>query len=451
MKAAPLTWLGIVRLGLVQAAIGAVVVLTTSTLNRIMIVEYGLPAFLPGALVAFHYGVQFLRPRFGHGSDVGRASTPWIVGGMAVLAAGGIAAAAATALMGTHPAAGIALAIGAFAMIGIGVGAAGTSLLVLLSSRVAPARAPGAAALVWIMMFAGFGLTATVAGKLLDPYSGGRLIAVATLVALVALLVAALAVSGMERGAVAVPAAAATKMPFRKALVAVWSEMPSRRFTVFVFVAMVAYSAQELILEPFAGALFRMTPGQTTQLGGMQHGGSLFGMIVVAVAGARAARRSASLAGWTIGGCAIAAGMLLMLALRGIDPVGPLSAALPIGVLYAALGVGNGIFAGSTIGRMMLLVNAGPPGRRGTRMGLWGAAQAVGFCVGDLLGTGAVDVARAAWGAAPPAYATVFAADAALFLAAALIARCFDAPAASIPAPATRFEPLAAHLAAGDD
>ena len=82
-------WLGIVRLGLVQTALGAIVVLTTSTLNRIMVVELALPAMIPGALVALHYAVQLLRPRLGHGSDVGGRRSPWIVGGMAVLGLGG--------------------------------------------------------------------------------------------------------------------------------------------------------------------------------------------------------------------------------------------------------------------------------------------------------------------------------------------------------------------------
>jgi BCD family chlorophyll transporter-like MFS transporter len=36
----------------VQASLGAVVVLTTSTLNRVMVVELALPALLPGLLVA---------------------------------------------------------------------------------------------------------------------------------------------------------------------------------------------------------------------------------------------------------------------------------------------------------------------------------------------------------------------------------------------------------------
>ena len=85
----PLGWFGIVRLGLVQTSLGAIVVLTTSTLNRVMVVELALPAMLPGALVALHYAVQVMRPRWGHGSDLGRRRTPWIVGGMAVLALGG--------------------------------------------------------------------------------------------------------------------------------------------------------------------------------------------------------------------------------------------------------------------------------------------------------------------------------------------------------------------------
>ena len=49
-----LGWLSIFRLGLVQMCLGAIVVLTTSTLNRLMVVELALPAVLPGLLVALH-------------------------------------------------------------------------------------------------------------------------------------------------------------------------------------------------------------------------------------------------------------------------------------------------------------------------------------------------------------------------------------------------------------
>ena len=40
-----------------------------------------------------------------------------------------------------------------------------------------------------------------------------------------------------------------------------WGEPAARQFTIFVFVSMLAYSAQELILEPFAGTVFGLTPG----------------------------------------------------------------------------------------------------------------------------------------------------------------------------------------------
>ena len=175
-----LGWLGIARLGLVQTALGSIVVLTTSTMNRVMVVELALPALLPGLLVALHYAVQVLRPRLGYGSDVGGARTPWIVGGMAVLALGGYLAAVATAWMASAPAPGIALAVLAFLMIGLGVGAAGTSLLVLLSTGVAPHRRGAAATIVWIMMIAGFVVTAPTAGHLLDPFSPAPRISAST-------------------------------------------------------------------------------------------------------------------------------------------------------------------------------------------------------------------------------------------------------------------------------
>ncbi len=93
-----LSWLSIVRLGLVQAALGAIVVLTTSTLNRVMIVELGLAAVIPGLLVGLHYGVQITRPVWGHKSDTGRSRTHWILGGLALLAIAGTGAAATTLL-----------------------------------------------------------------------------------------------------------------------------------------------------------------------------------------------------------------------------------------------------------------------------------------------------------------------------------------------------------------
>jgi len=437
-----LGWAGIVRLGLVQTALGAVVVLTTSTMNRVMVVELMLPASLPGVLVGLHYAVQLLRPRFGHGSDIGGRRTPWIVGGMGVLGLGGVGAALATAWMGSEPLAAVALAVIAFVLIGAGVGASGTSLLVLLAKRVDPGRRAAAATVVWLMMIAGFALTAGVAGHFLDPFSPARLVTVTAVVAAAAFLVTLLAVRNVE--ARSPPAASSAQFvprgrerSFRQALAEVWAEPRARRFAVFVFVSMLAYSAQDLILEPFAGAVFALTPGQSTQLSGLQHAGVLAGMVLVALLarGARAARLPA----FAIGGCLASGAALLALAAGGLSGPG-----WPLAPTVFVLGLANGAFAVAAIGSMMRLASAGRARREGVRMGLWGAAQAVAFGLGGLAGTIAVDASRAFLGAPAIAYGAVFAAEALLFFAAARLAAHVEEDARAIES-----NPAAGGAAAG--
>ncbi|MFN3231215.1 MAG: BCD family MFS transporter [Alphaproteobacteria bacterium] len=442
MSTPPLSWGSIVRLGLVQTAMGAIVVLTTSTMNRVMVVELMLPAALPGALVALHYGVQMLRPRFGHGSDVGKRRSPWILGGMAVLAAGGVGAAAATAWMETNPPAGIAAAVAAFVLIGLGVGASGTSLLALLATRVAPVRRPAAAMIVWVMMIAGFAVTATIAGHYLDPFSTGRLITVTAVVGTIAMAVTALAIWGVEGRSPAPPDAVTanaktSRTDFREALRQIWSEPATRRFTLFVFVAMLAYSAQDLILEPFAGVVFGLTPGESTQLAGLQNGGVLAGMLLVAlIGGLLGKRRQGVLRACTIGGCSASAVALFGLAAAGfVGPDWPLQGS----VFF--LGFANGAFAVAAIASMMELAGAGRASREGIRMGLWGAAQALAFGLGGLAATGLVDLVRSLTGSPLSAYALVFTIEGFLFIAAAIIAarlgRPQDTPSRA-PEPDTR-------------
>eukprot|EP01036_Dinobryon_divergens_P050774 gene50774-67976_t len=259
MNPASFGWGRVARLGLVQACLGAIVVLTTSTLNRVMVVELALPALLPGLLVAWHYLVQVVRPRMGHGADAGGRCTPWILGGMAVLAVGGVLAASATAWMATAPGAGIALSVFAFSLIGVGVSACGTSLLTLLSKRVDPARSAGAATLVWLMMIAGFALTAGISGRFLDPYTPERLVLVTATVAGLACLVAVVAIWGLEgAGGTSVAARAPQarqQVDFRQALSETWADPVARRFTVFVFLSILAYSAQDLTPDPSAGSV----------------------------------------------------------------------------------------------------------------------------------------------------------------------------------------------------
>lgn len=412
-------WGRIARLGLVQAMIGAVMVLTTSTLNRVMVVELALPALLPGVLVAFHYLVQIARPRMGHGVDVAGRHTPWIVGGMAVLAAGGVLSALAVTRMGGQPALGIALAFVGFALIGLGVSACGTSLLALLAKRVQAERRAAAATCVWLMMIVGFAVTAGVCGKLLDPYSPERLLAVSASVSVIACAVTLIALTGLEgRSGVAPVDAAEAKPAFRTALAQVWRDAEARRFTIFVFVSMLAYSAQDLILEPFAGTVFGYTPGQSTGLSGVQHGGVLAGMLLAAFAGRRLRGHSAgSLRVWVVGGCLLSALML-----TGLVAAAAVGVAWPLKANVFLMGVANGAFSIAAIGSMMQLAGAGRARSEGVRMGVWGAAQAIAFGLGGLVGTAASDLARWLIGDAAAAYGLVFALEAVLFVLSAKLA-----------------------------
>ena len=423
--APPLTWGRIARLGLAQLALGSVVVLMTSTLNRVMVVELGLSASVPGALVALHFAVQLSRARVGFGSDGTARRTPWILGGMAALAIGGVAAALATALMASQPALGLVAAAAAFVVIGLGVSAAGTSLLALLAERVAPERRAGAAALFWVLMIAGLAVTAGTAGAMLDPFSMARLVGVTAGVSAVACLLTVVAVWGMEpRGAGALPAQAAPPaVPFREALATVWSEAPTRRFAMFIFVSILAYSAQDLILEPFAGVVFGLTPGESTAMGGMQHGGVLVGMIAAALL----APRVGTLRGWATAGCAVSAVALVALAL---SPLGGSTTALRAAVFV--LGLANGAFCVGAIGSMMALTAAGDR-RTGLRMGVFGAAQAVAYGAGGFAGAAARDLARRLLDSPSAAYGAVFVAEAALFLGAAYLASQTGVRARTLP------------------
>ncbi|HXH16033.1 MAG TPA: BCD family MFS transporter [Sphingomonas sp.] len=438
MSAVPLGWLGIVRLGLVQSAIGAIVMLATSLLNRVMVVEYALPAALPAGLVAWHYAAQLSRPVWGHGSDRGARRTPWIVAGMAVLALGALLAVGALPLLAARAPGGLALAIAAFAMIGMGVGAAGTSLLALLATHVAPERRAAAAAITWIMMVAGIAVTAGIAGALLDPFSAARLARVAAGVAGCAFALAVVALLGVEEAApstgLATPIDASRpgerSAALMTALQTIWDDGEARRFTLFVFVSMLAYAMQDLILEPFAGLVFGLAPGASTQLSGVQHGGVLVGMIVAGVgggafggggiAGGINGGEARGLRWWIGGGCLGSAAALAGLALAArIGPGWPLTANV------ALLGVANGVFAVAAIGAMMTLAGSGQAdGRRqaGLQMGVWGAAQAIAFGLGGLLGAVGVDLGRSRIGSAATVFTLVFLVEALVFVVAAGLA-----------------------------
>lgn len=414
-----LSWFSIIRLGLVQASLGAIVVLTNSTLNRVMIVELALAAVIPGLLVGLHYGVQISRPLWGHRSDIGNSRSRWILGGLALLAVSGTGAAATTFLFEISFAAGLAAAILAYALIGIGIGASGTSLLALMATKTAPERRASAATVTWMLMIAGIVVTSIITGINLEPYSHLRLVTITALTGTAVLLLSAIAIAGIERKPT-LSGRPGRDRPgdFRESVREVWRNPEARLVTVFIFLSMLAYSTQDLILEPFAGLLFGMSPGETTRLSGVQHGGVFVGMAFVGIAGGLFSRRIPGLMKmFIVTGCL---GSGLALALLAVSA--SLAPAWPLAVNVFLLGVMNGAFAVAAIGTMMVVAGAGRKANEGTRMGVWGAAQAISFGLGGLAGTAVLSLGRWATARDDTAFAIVFSIEAVLFLISAVIA-----------------------------
>ena len=408
-----LTWVSIVRLGVIQMAIGAIVVLMTSTLNRLMIVELALPAVLPGCLVALHYGIQITRPNWGFRSDTGGRRTPWVIGGMAILGAGAFMAAMAIPVLETQLTLGLFISVVAYALIGLGVGASGTSLLALLATATAPRRRAAAATITWLMMIAGIAVTAGVTGAMLDPYSHALLLKIVGAVGVIAFILTVAAIFGIEQKPT--ETTETDHMSFADGIKEIWAERAARHFSIFVFLSMTAYFMQELILEPYAGLVFGFTPGASTSLSGAQNGGVFFGMIGVGIL--CTGLNIGSLRSWVVAGCIGSAISLTVIAALGLG-----GSAMQLSIAVVSLGFFNGMFAVGAIGSMMSLAGEGRNDREGTRVGIWGAAQAIAAGFGGLLGASMVDLLRMVLTEDAAAYGTVFLFEAALFIASSTLA-----------------------------
>jgi BCD family chlorophyll transporter-like MFS transporter len=269
------------------------------------------------------------------------------------------------------------------------------------------------------MMIFGFAFTSIMAGKFLDPYEPYKVVVISGVISIIAVLVTMTALYRLETPELQNShASAERKTPFRQALADVWADPDARRFSVFIFLSMFAFSSQDLILEPFAGIVFGYSLGETTSLSGVQHSGVLMGMLLVAICGSSRLRTyCGSLRLWMIYGC-VASGVA-MFGLAVGSMVGP---EWPLRFNVFLLGLANGAFSIAAIASMMRLAVAGGAGKEGVRIGLWGGAQAIAFGVGGLLGAAASDVARALMESQSVAYASVFSIESGLFIASAYLA-----------------------------
>ena len=429
-----MNWFSIFRLGLVQLCIGSSVVIPLSTLNRLMKVELALPATIAGFLIALHYAVQLTRVNWGHLSDKSRNRSQWIVLGMIILGVGGILASASIPLIESRFSYGIMLALFSYSLIGFGVGAAGTPLLALLATYSSKSQKGFAASITFLMMILGLAITGITVGINLDPYSHQKLIKITSSLAIITNIISFLSLRNLERSLqnssnALTPNTINSDVPILEGIKKVWMERDARLFTIFIFISMGAFSMQDPILEPFAGEVFGFTVGESTKLDGFHKIGTLLGIISIVLClskfkigfGSLSIVKNERLGSeklWLITGCLFSALSLFIISLLALTFAE--SSALNSVVFF--FGISNGIFTAGVLGTMLHLASRGSSdNKEGTRMGIWGAAQAYATMIAVFFSTVLVDILGLIMTSIPSVYGIVFLTAACFFIASAYL------------------------------
>ena len=429
-----MNWFSIFRLGLVQLCIGSSVVIPLSTLNRLMKVELALPATIAGFLIALHYAVQLTRVNWGHLSDKSQNRSQWIVLGMLILGIGGILASASIPLIENRFSYGIILALLSYSLIGFGVGAAGTPLLALLATYSSKSQKGFAASITFLMMILGLAITGITVGTILDPYSHQKLLKITSSLAIITIIISFLSLRNLERSLqnsshALTPNTINSDVPILEGIKKVWMEREARLFTIFIFISMGAFSMQDPILEPFAGEVFGFTVGESTKLDGFHKIGTLIGIISIVLClskfrigfGSLSIVKNERLGSeklWLITGCLFSALSLFIISLLALTFTEP---NLLNSVVFI-FGISNGVFTAGVLGTMLHLASRGSgDNKEGTRMGIWGAAQAYATMIAVFFSTLLVDILGLMMTSLPSVYGIVFLTAASFFIASAYL------------------------------
>ncbi|MEM1130922.1 MAG: PucC family protein [Pseudomonadota bacterium] len=367
----------LLRLSLFQVSVGMATVMLLGTLNRVMIVELGVPTLIVAVMIALPVLVAPFRPLLGFRSDTYRSAlgwkrvpylwfgSLWQMGGLAVMPF------ALIVLSGDQTVgpswAGEALAALAFIMTGLGLHMTQTAGLALAADRSTDETRHRVVALLYVMFLIGMGLSAVVIGWLLRDFSQLQLVRVVQGAALATLLINLVALWKQEKLAPMTKTARAEPRPkFRAAWADYLAGGGAGRLLVVVFAGTLAFNMQDVLLEPYGGEILGLSVSATTWLTALWAGGALLGFAVSAHwlgRGQDSVRLAAR--GILIGTAAFSALVF--------------SAPMEAPILYfagaAGIGLGGGVFAVATLTSAMTLPQRGIAGQ-GLALGAWGAAQA---------------------------------------------------------------------------
>ncbi|WP_293858562.1 BCD family MFS transporter [uncultured Alsobacter sp.] len=365
----------LLRLSLFQVTVGMAAVLVIGTLNRVMIVELGVPAWIVAVMVSLPLFFAPLRAMIGHRSDTYRSVLGWrrvpFIWFGTMLQFGGLAIMpfALILLSGdvtTGPSwVGQPAAALAFLLVGAGLHTVQTVGLTL-ATDLAPAHArPKVVALLCVMLLVGMVGSAVVFGALLAHFSQLRLIQVIQGAAVVTLLVNIFALWKQEPRNPSLTRADLARPRFSQAWAAFMRGPHARRRLLATGIGTAAFSMQDILLEPYGGQILKLSVSQTTALTAALAAGGIVGLML-------AARRLNNGADpHRVAALGVLAGIAAFSAVIFAAPLssGPLFAA---GVTL--IGFGAGLFGHGTLTGTMAA--ARDSGESGLALGAWGAAQA---------------------------------------------------------------------------
>jgi BCD family chlorophyll transporter-like MFS transporter len=384
----------LLRLALFQVSVGIAMVLLIGTLNRVLIVELGVPAWLVSLMVALPLVFAPFRTLVGFRSDthlsaLGWRRVPYIWMGTLVQFGGlSIMPFALILLSGDSHAAPIIGDLGAalaFLLVGAGLQTTQTAGLAL-ATDLAPAHVrPRVVALMYVMLLVGMLGAGLVFGRLLANFDEIRLIQVIQGSALLTLVLNGIALWKQEaRDPERMRAleSAASRPRFRDTWAAFVGERGARRFLATVALGTAAFNMQDIVLEPYGGEVLHLSVGQTTALTAILAAGTL---AAFATAGGLLARGGNAM---RIAACGALVGLV---GFAAVIFAAPLEAPLLFRAGTLLNGFGGGLFA---VGTLASAMDRQQRGGSGLALGAWGAMQAgaaglaiaLGGAIRDLVG-----------------------------------------------------------------
>ncbi|MEM9269148.1 MAG: BCD family MFS transporter, partial [Pseudomonadota bacterium] len=382
----------ILRLSLFQVSVGMASVMLLGTLNRVMIFELGVAASMVAAMIALPVLIAPFRALLGfrsdnHRSAIGWKRVPyiwfgslWQFGGLAIMPFSLFLLAGQQAIGPSW--AGEVFAALAFLMTGLGIHMTQTAGLALASDRATDETRPRVVALLYVSFLVGMGISALIIGTLLRDFSHLRLIQVVQGAAVVTLVLNLIALWKQEQ---INPMSRAERAAPRPKFSDAWTDLmrggQAGRLLAVVALGTMAFSMQDVLLEPFGGEILGLSVAATTMLTAMWAIGALLGF---ALAGQWLKTGTSPYAIITRALC------IGIVAFACVILAAPMEATALFFAGAGLIGMGAGMFGVATLIAAMTLPTEGSAGR-GLALGAWGAAQATAAGLGIALGGGLRD------------------------------------------------------------